>query len=190
MQNNPFTDLPLDYCGDESLPAFPDNWNCSSYPLELSEVCGLILLPDGGVGVGGSADWSDYAEWDAIFDNTGGDATAPRYIAGIGSFLPSEKSTVNLASGRLIENRGRTYRLNFTILNMDEGHADFGRKLERNNKAFRFWLHTLGNRVIGGPNGMFPAFVDADFPFAAGTARETISLIFDAKFLSFPKWKQ
>ena len=47
---------------------------------------------------------------------------------------------------------------------MDEGHYNFGRKLQNNVRSFSIWLETLGERMIGGDIGIKPFYVNADFP--------------------------
>lgn len=185
--SSPFTYIPADLCDGFDLPVFPVDINCISYSQKWSEVCGLIILPAGGVGVA-DPDWRDFAEWEAIIDNSGLDATAPRYIPGIGSFLPQEKQLLQLAGGRVTENRERGYRLAFAVQNMDSGHMAFARQLQRNFTAFTFWMHTIEGRVLGGSDGMTPFYGDADIPLSSGDGKEVINITIDTEFLQYPEW--
>lgn len=182
MAFNPFTYLPPGLCDDMPLPVFPMDTDCIAYDQERSEVCGLIVVP----GFSGLApdDWQDIAQWEILNNNE----TSPHYIPGIGTFLPAEKSNVILAGGRVEENREHRYRLSLTVKNMHDGHADFARSLMANKKDFAFFLHTMGDRVIGGPEGMNPVFVDAEFPFGSGESTEQITIIIDTEFIAFPEW--
>lgn len=187
MYQNPFTYIPADACADAAFDAFPVEQDCTSYDQKRAEVAGLIILPTDGVGVSG--DWFDFAQWEAIFDNTGVDATAPRYIVGRGSWQPTDKDTANLAGGRLVLNGERTYRCAFSCSNMDSGHVSFAKRLQRNKVNFTYWLHTVDGRVIGGESGMAPVYVDADIPFLQGDAREVINLILDNVSLETASWE-
>lgn len=180
----PYTYLPPDVCGDLDLPDFPVEQDCTSYEQLRAEVCGIIVRPFGALM---PIDWRDITDWEASYiDNT--DPTAAHYIVGRGSFLPLGKTTVTLAGGRVEENRERTYRLLFSVSNTNEGHADFARLLQVNKNDFNFFIHTVDDRMIGGLGGLNPTYVDADFPFGNGDAREVINLTIDTDFLTFPEW--
>jgi len=189
MLDNPFTYLPIDVCGDIELPDFPLIQDCASYPQYRSEVCGLIIQPPGALI---PIDWYNFLSWEAIFDNS--DPAKVHYLVGRGGFIPGDVSKTTLAGGRVEENRERTQRLTFSVLNLDYGHRDFGRKLQSNNKNFSFWLQTIGGlstegTVIGGDYGMRPVFVDAEFVFAQGsTSRKVMNITIDTEFINFPAW--
>jgi len=184
---NPFTYLPVDVCGDVDLPGFPIEQNCVSYKQEHSEVCGIFIQPPGATV---PIDWYNLLSWDAHVDNA--DPAKVHYIVGRGAFLPSEKELMVLAGGRVSENRERTQRLAFSVLNLDYGHRDFGRQLQQNNRKFNFWLQLIGGdteRIIGGDSGMSPVYVDADFPFNQGKeSRQVMNITIDTEFLGFPAW--
>ena len=189
---SPYTYLPVDVCDPLDLPDFPVNQDCTSYSQLSSEVCGLIIRPYGSFY---PIAWYNLSEWtdEGKIDNE--DPDAAHYIAGIGSFLPKEKVTVDLASGRVVENRERTQRLVFNVLNTTANHIAFARQLQANKKDFTFNIVTIGGtysglteeRVIGGYYGMQPVFVDADFLFNEGAGtREFLQFIIDVEFLDFP----
>jgi len=184
---SPFTYLPTDVCGDLELPDFPLIQDCVSYPQLRSEVCGIIVRPTGALA---PIAWYNFSEWEDESKIDNADPAVSHYIVGKGSFLQSEKSTVSLAGGRLEENRERTQRLTLNVPNMDNGHTDFGRKLQANKKDFTFYVVTIGgtyNRVIGGYAGMRPVFTDAIFNFNEGAgSRESMQIIIDVEFFDFP----
>lgn len=159
---NPYTSLPITLCSDYDLPVFPVSQDCVSYPQLHSQVSGLVILPYGATPPG---DWTSIDDWTATIDNTDTSGTKARYLVGKGSFLLNQQVQATLSGGRLVENRERSYRLTFNVLNMDEGHYDFGRKLQNNVRSFSIWLETLGDRMIGGDIGIKPFYVNADFPF-------------------------
>lgn len=192
MIGNPFTYLPVDVCGDLDIPNFPVIQDCSSYPQLRSEVCGLIIRPFGSLS---PVAWYNLSEWtdESKIDNA--DPAVAHFITGKGSFLPTEKTLVTLASGRLEENRERTQRVVLNVSNMDAGHISFGRQLQANKKDFTFNVVTIGgrygslteNRIIGGYAGMAPVFVDAIFAFSEGSSsRESMQIVIDVDFLEFP----
>lgn len=181
---NPFVIPPLTLCDDFDIPALPECQDTMSYTQARSQIAGLLMLP---IGATGPEDWTDAADWLAVVDNTDTTNTKAKYLVGRGSFLPLNQVEVSLSGGRLVENRERTYGLNFSVLNMNDAHTDFGRKLQNNARKFDFWLQTLDDRIIGGPNGMRPFFVNADFPFAEGNNdREVMQVSMQTAFLQFP----
>lgn len=189
---SPFTYLPTDVCGDYELPDIPTVQDCTNYAQLRSEVCGLIIRP---IGALSPIAWYNLNEWvdESKIDNA--DPTAAHYIVGRGSFLPTEKTVVTLAGGRVEENRTRTQRVVLNVSNMDAGHITLGRKLQANKRDFTFNVVTIGgpygvlnnNRVIGGYLGMRPVFTDAVFAFNEGAnSRESMQIIIDTEFLDFP----
>lgn len=189
---SPFTYLPEDVCGDLAIPDFPLIQDCPSYSQLRSEVCGLIIRP---IGSTYPIAWYNFSEWTDEGKINNADPAFAHYIVGKGSFLPTDKTLVTLAGGRVEENRERTQRLVLNVTNMDAGHIDFGRKLQANKKDFTFNVVTIGgtygvlteNRIIGGYLGMAPIFTDAIFAFQEGTnSRESMQIIIDVQFLDFP----
>ena len=189
---SPFTYLPEGVCNDLELPDFPLIQDCASYSQLRSEVCGLIVRP---IGALYPVTWYSLSEWtdESKIDNA--DPAIAHYIVGKGSFLPTEKTLVTLAGGRVEENGERTQRVVLNVTNMNAGHIEFGRKCQANKKDFTFNVVTLGgtygafteNRIIGGYLGMRPVFVDAIFGFNEGVnSRESMQIIIDTEFLDFP----
>lgn len=189
---SPFTYLPEDACADLAVPDFPLVQDCVDYSQLRSEVCGLIIRP---IGAPYPIAWYNFSEWtdESKIDNA--DPAAAHFIVGKGSFLPTEKTLVTLAGGRVEQNGERTQRVVLNVTNMDAGHIEFGRKLQANKMDFTFNVVTIGgvygafneNRIIGGYLGMRPVFVDAVFPFQEGAnSRESMQIIIDTEFLDFP----
>jgi len=189
MQNpplyNPFTVLPSTLCENWLIPAISTCQDEPTYRQRRSEVYGLLMLPTGAEPPG---NWENIADWVNTVDNTNTNDTKAKYMVGIGSFLPDTQVEVSLAGGRLVENRERTYRLNMAVLNIDDGHTAFCRKLQTNARRFTFWLITLGDRLVGGPSGIRPQRVNADFVLASGNnSREVWNITFTSTFLQYPE---
>lgn len=181
---NPFTVLPSTICDGWNMPAITTCQDGTTYQQRRSEIAGLLILPTGATPPG---NWENIADWVSTIDNEETDDTKGKYIVGRGSFLPDAQVEVSLAGGRFIENRERTYRLNMAVLNIDDGHSDLCRKLQTNSRRFSFWLLTVGDRLIGGTNGMRPIRVNADFVLASGTdSREVWNITFLTTFMQYP----
>lgn len=181
---NPFTVLPSTICDGWNMPAITTCQDGTTYQQRRSEIAGLLILPTGATPPG---NWENIADWVSTIDNAETDDTKGKYIVGRGSFLPDSQVEVSLAGGRFVENRERTYRLNMAVLNIDDGHSDLFRKLQTNSRRFSFWLLTVGDRLIGGTNGMRPIRVNADFVLASGTdSREVWNITFLTTFMQYP----
>lgn len=184
MSYNPYTILPITLCGADDLPGFAACQKEPHYTQLRSQVCGLLILP---VGATPPDDWELEADWADTVDNTNTDNTKAKYLVGRGSFLQSSVTEVNLSGARLIENREQVYRLTFNVVNTNDGHADFARKLQKNVRDFDVWLQTLGDRIIGGSEGMRPIYVGAAFLFNEGNDdREVIQVVMDFMLDHFP----
>lgn len=182
---NPFTVLPSTLCDSWNIPAISTCQDEPTYRQRRSEISAILMLPHGATPPG---NWENLSDWVNTIDNTETDDSKGKYLVGIGSFLPDTLTEVSLAGGRMVENRERTYRLNMAVLNIDDGHTAFCRKLQTNARRFNFWLITIGDRLIGGPSGMKPQRVNADFVLASGRdSREVWNLTFTTTFLQFPE---
>lgn len=184
MSYNPFTVLPITQCGNVEIPALAQCQDTTTYLQLRAQVSGLLILP---IGATPPDDWETANDWAGAVDNSTTDNSTAKYLVGRGSFLPNGVVEVNLAGGRAVETREHFYRLAFSVLNTNDGHADFARKLQRGIRDFDMWVQTVGDRIIGGPEGMRPYFVNADFLFSEGNNdRETILITMDFAFDNFP----
>lgn len=184
MSFNPFTTIPLAACDDFTIPVFEACQDSTSYPQRLTQICGIIIVPEGAEK---PSDWETMEGWDGIIDNNDTTGTKARYLVGIGSFLPDRQTVADLAEGRKTEIKERNYRLDYNVLNMTDGHVGFGHLLENGYKNFDVYLETLGGRLIGGPPGMRPVFADCKFPFGGGnTNTEAMNIIADFFFPAIP----
>ncbi len=184
MSFNPFTILPDTLCDAFDIPALAQCQDTTTYLQLRSQVGGLLILP---VGATPPDDWELQSDWASVVDNSATDNSKAKYLVGRGSFLPNGIVDINLAGGRLIENRERFYRLTFVVLNMNDGHTGFGKKLQKNIRNFDVWILTIGDRMIGGEKGLRPYYVNADFVFNEGNDdREQMIVTMDFVFEQFP----
>ena len=181
---NPFTVLPSTLCDAWNLPAIATCQDEPTYRQRRSEVSAILMLP---VGADKPGSWENIADWVNVIDNTDTDDEKGKYLVGIGSFVPESQVEVSLSGGRFVEQRERTYRLNMAVLNIDDGHSALCRKLQTGLRRFDFWLLTLGDRLVGGVNGMRPIRANADFVLAAGRdSREVWNITLTTTFLQYP----
>jgi hypothetical protein len=177
-----FLTLPPDICGDSGLPAFPQNPDCTGYDQLFAEVSGIVVLPDG---VDPAEDWGTVEDWGAVIDNSDAGSDKAKYLVGIGSLTELDSAQISLAGGREIRNNIHSYQLNLNVLNMDGGHILFAKKCQRNKRNFRVFIETLGGRMIGGPYGLKPYYVNAILPFQQGQ-KEQIQFRMNFSWAAFP----
>jgi hypothetical protein len=189
MSYNPFTVVPgsftIGICGDgdDGFPTLPVDQDCVSYEQKRSEIGELIIAPTGATV---PVTWYTRSEWDAVIDNAA--ANGVKSVVGMGSFLPTDETTVSLAGGRLEEQREFAQRLILKVPYMAINIVEVGQRLQRNNRSFTFWLYTVGGRVLGGEFGFRPLFTNAKFPFSSGKeSREYMEITIDTEFLQFPQ---
>jgi hypothetical protein len=148
--------------------------NCAGQPL-LSQVAGLLILPDGATP---PTDWTSKADWEAVVNNSATDNTAARYLTGIGGVDVPEKQIIRVAKGVDVL-AYRTYQLVLDIFNLSDLNRDFAAALQCNPLNFKFWFETVDGSVFGGSTGISPTFTDADFPLGSGEAdleKATVSI--------------
>lgn len=184
MAYNPFTVLPITACDPYTLPVFPACQVTTTYDQKRSQIGGLFVIP---TGADKPTDWGTADDWTDVIDNSVTDGTKGHYLVGRGSFLPLSAVEVNLAGGRVQKVSERLYRFAFTVVNLNDGHADFVRRIQNGQANFDFWLQTIDSRIIGGATGMRPFLVNADILFTEGKDdREAATFIFDTWLWNFP----
>lgn len=148
---NPFID---DECNEGcSLPAI-----CTKQPLEASaavgaEISGIIILPKGAPA---PQNWQTEIGWQGLIDNASTSSSVGKYLAVIGSYEPQEPEVAALSSGRGFVNMGRRWRLSAEAKNVRAPEACILREIDGGPRSYRFWLETIGGKLIGGPNGLVP----------------------------------
>lgn len=182
---NAFAYIPASVCDTLALPTLPICQRGTAYGRLPTQVRGLIFAqPDGNR----PSDWTSADGWADVVKNDSAAAQYGRYVVGIGSFLPLETVRASLAGGRHELTRERVYQVRFRMLNTQEsGHLSLMRQIENNFRYYDIWIETVGNRIIGGSNGLRPIFADVSFPFAENAdGREYVELTFNFTFYQFP----
>lgn len=170
--------------GDFSLPAFATDQDSICYDQKLSQICGMYLVPAGATK---ASIWTSADSWYDVVDNNDITMTKPRYVVGIGSFLPLSKEAVSLSGGRRIEYKDRSYRFDFSLTNMHPGHKEMIRRFENGWRNFNIWIETMGETIIGGQFGLRPFITDGEIPFGGGNSdRERLRMTADFFFQKLP----
>jgi len=184
---NAFSALPASVCDALDLPTVPDCQLGTSYVRYPTQVKALIFVRPNG---NRPSDWTSADGWEGVVKNADSDPNFGRYLAGIGSFLPTDTVRASLAGGRYEMSREKNYQLRFRSLNTTataSGHLSLMRQIENNYRDFDIWIETVGGRLIGGANGLRPIYAEAVFPFAESSeGREFVDFTFNFTFYQFP----
>lgn len=150
-------------CGRDTFLELPLPGDCAGYGSPLFSQIGAILFLEGRAV---PTLWNDSSTWGSLIQGTG----SGRYLRVTGALpKPAEnRGTVGRpTNGSLII----THRKYTASLAPDLGCpevADFVRGLQKNWRGWRFWLSTAGGRLIGGPNGIKPAYINAGLAYPGG----------------------
>lgn len=138
------------------LPALAADPLCYVIP-RFSQVIGLIMLP---LGAARAVDWTDYDSFSAILDNTSTDNSKGKFFLGRGELLEPQDIIVSLGRSvrRIIRRR---YDLVLSVEIQSDQQYAMMRHVQKSYRAFRFWVPTLGGRILGGADGIRPSFVSA-----------------------------
>lgn len=157
MYRNDFANI---NCSRVYLPAIATDQN-EVIPPRLSEVRGILLLP---LGAPPPSLWTSPSGVEAISDNTTTDNTTAKWLTGRGEFPGGSPVVVQLGK-REQRFRQSEFELTFEVnVYCDEIQTLLSR-MSGGWKAFRFWLATRGNRLLGGANGIYPDFVTVNQPY-------------------------
>jgi len=145
-----------------TLPAL-----CSSFDVHLapkqSQVFALLFVPNG---LAGPSDWTSATAVEGIVDNTVTDNSAAKVLIGRGGV--DEPEEVIVTTGKTAQKVAkRIYTMQFELSPRTSQQYAFVRKFQKNYTAFSFWFATLGDRLLGGAQGIKPHLVSAAFPYDA-----------------------
>lgn len=131
---------------------------------KFSQICGLIMLP---LGAARPVSWTDYNSFAAILDNTATDISKGKWFTGQGELPEATDITVSIGRGvrRIVRRR---YDLPLNIDIATDQQYEFIRSLQKNYRSFRFWIPTLGGRLLGGNEGIRPDFLTAKTVYGGG----------------------
>lgn len=158
---NTFLTCPNDCAGTVDFPAIAADQDCTSFTIEDSEICGVLIVQDGNA----PEDWTSVSSWETVINNSGTTAADGKYLVGRGGIPVADKTTVELFKNKDRTTK-RSYSLSLSVLNMSDLHYEFLRAAQCGDTSIRFWLETVGGYIFGGPNGISPSLVDADMPLS------------------------
>lgn len=174
--NISLTTCPADCATDNIWPAIPAEQDCPSYTQGLSQVCDLIIVPEGAGDIW--ADWTDdYPTPEFVLgsiDNNNADNTKAKRITGIGGVPEPEAVTLEYPKlqQRIDE---ETYTLTHRVPNMSNAMNDLFDKMECGALNFTFWYIDLAGYVYGYEGGIVPFSVDVQRPHGGGNDDRTFA---------------
>ena len=168
------TNFFLTRCTQSAFPVLPGDVDCIPTPA-LSQIAGLIIMP---VAAGSPATWTDATSFLNVIDNSDANNKKGKYFLGVGDIPEPEDITVNLGRD-VVKIVRRRHTLNFSPAWFDDIHYTFFRKIQAGKIDFRFWIATYGGRLLGGPYGIMPNFINAKMAYGrANEDREIVNLTF------------
>lgn len=161
---NSFLTCPAD-CDDElTLGPIEVVQDCTAYSQRYSQLCGLILMPDGATL---PADWTSAADWGDVIDNAITGNAKGRYLVGEGEIGEPEGVEAEYPK-RKTRVSSRVYTLEFSVRNLSDVQYEFLRQLQCGWIDFTFWHETVGGRLFGGTTGIEPLGVNVSFLYSGG----------------------
>lgn len=159
-------------CIQSAFPVLPVNVDCIPTPA-LSQIAGVIIMP---IAAGSPGDWTDATSFLNAIDNSDTNDQKGKYFLGVGEIPEPDDITVTLGRSNVKVVR-RRYNLLFSPAWYDDIHYAFFRKMQQGRLNFRFWIATYGGRLLGGPYGLMPSFVNAKMAYGrANEDREIVNL--------------
>jgi hypothetical protein len=163
----PCPDCPED-CGDFVMPVFSSEDCIDTITSELSEIKELFLAEydpeDRTKPLGGPADWTLKADWEAAISNT--TTGKVRRLYGIGDVAEAEKTTRTFHNNKQ-KVVNRAYPLTFDVLDLNQINYDAMRAFQCGGDI-RIWFMDRGNYLYGGQDGIPLTISDADSLFERG----------------------
>ena len=144
-------------CDDVNLlPAIPEEQDCTSYEILLSQISDLYIMPDGATNPLTSWATTPTATAGAI-DNTITDNSKCKWIAGEGLITVTETVTEYPHRKRKITERA--FRLEFIVKDM-ANHYEFLRQLQCGSTSYSAWYGDLADYIYGKASGIQPELVN------------------------------
>lgn len=173
--NNFLTGCPEDCDDVVTLPAIPEEQDCTSYDQELSQVSDLIIRPEGAPDV--FASWATTPTYVAdSIDNTVTDNSKSKHVVGIGGVAEPTNETLQYPKLREKDGEG-TYILEMRFLQLTGGQYDFFRKMQCGWTGFTFYYAGLDNYVYGKSGGIQPSKVKVVFPKGAANTDRNAAIV-------------
>jgi hypothetical protein len=179
---NTWLDCPNDCDTAVLLPAISQEQDCTSYPQKDSQVCDLVIQPDG---ADAPFDFTVPLVPTVValaIDNTEALNAKSKRIVGTGGVdAPDEQEQAYpKQQTRVVK---RIYTLVFNIHNLDAAHYAFGQALQCGDTGFTFWYANLAGNLFGGVTGIRPKSVKAVMPLGAGNEDKeiiTVTIMWEA----------
>lgn len=157
--------LTLPDCGDDlTLTAIDVNQDCTLYDQVFSQICGVILMPNTASAV---PDWTDVDSWATVIDNSLANNSKGKYLVGEGEIEEPDGDTAEYPK-RQLRILNRVYTLDLTIKNLSDAQYEFLRAMQNGWTGFKFWIETVGGRLLGGSSGIAPVLVNVSFLYSGG----------------------
>jgi hypothetical protein len=179
---NSYLNCPTNCDTSVLLPAISQEQDCTSYPQKDSQVCDLVIQPDGAdAPFAWTVPTAPTLVVNAIDNTEALNAKSKRIVGTGGVDAPDEQvQPYPKQQERVVK---RIYTLVFNIHNVDLAHYNFGRALQCGDTGFVFWYANLAGNLYGGVNGIRPKSVKAEMPLGSGTEDKeiiTVTIMWEA----------
>lgn len=164
---NTFLTCPADCDTALTLGAIDVNQDCTNYVQKYSQVCDLIITPDG---ANAPLDWSSAPTVTAVANEVDNASTAggvSKHLVGEGG-IPAPEKIIDEYPKRKSKTNTRVYTLTFTVKNLSADQYDFLRQLQCGSDAFTVQYADVGGYIYGGSTGIDILSIDVDFPKGEG----------------------
>ena len=152
-------------CGDDfSLGVIDVDQDCTLYEQKYSQPCGFIILPDEAPL---PADWTSAASWATVLDNNIVGTSKGKYIVGEGEIQAPDGDLTEYPKRRR-RVTSREYTADLAVKNLSDAQYELLRQLQCGWVGFRVWIETVGERLLGGPNGIDPDTITVAFLYSGG----------------------
>lgn len=173
---NTFLTCPADCDEALVLGAIDVNQDCTNYQQKYSQVCDLIIMPDGATA---PLNWASAPTVTAVtgeVDNADTVGGVSKHLVGEGGIAVPEKIADEYPKRKTKVNN-RLYTLTFTVKNLSDDQYDFCRQLQCGSTAFSIWYANVGGHIFGGANGIDILSIDCDFPLNEGRDDKELAII-------------
>lgn len=164
---NTFLTCPVDCDDTLVLGAIDVNQDCTNYPQKYSQICDLVLRPDG---ANAPLDWTGAPTVTAVtgeIDNADTVGGKSKHLVGEGEIQAAEKTSDEYPKRKTKVNN-RLYTLPFTIKNLSDEQYEFLRQLQCGVTAYRISYANVGGHIFGGAEGIDIDSIDVDFIYSGG----------------------
>ena len=175
---NTFLTCPADCDTALILGAIDVIQDCTAYQQKYSQVCDLIITPDGATA---PLDWSAAPTVTAVtgtVDNADTVGNVSKHLVGEGGIAAAEK-IVDEYPKRKSKTNFRVYTLVFNVKNLSDDQYDFLRQLQCGTDAYTIQYANVGGHIFGSTDdsGIDITSIDVDFPLSEGRDDKELATI-------------